>query len=268
MGNSMNHIAYTEAAGRAELERLAAEESTDAKIELAALRIEEAQDVERNLAFLNEQAEAGSTRALMRLCFIYAADVTRTEADGSETVLLAADPEKSDGYARKAAGLGSAWGMMTLGIRAWLRTLGEGDDCTATADDFRDAEKWLTAAAEAARMLGSDLQGGAAEIVMEKLAAVYGNASPRNPVRSEEKAQAWRERAEAAAGHPAPEYVHMVFGGPDSPPPDWWHPPRNAEEERQQKVRLFREKQLRRQRHPRRATGLRDYPEERQDDAH
>ena len=169
------------------------EGSISAQIELAALMLEDAVDVEKNHAFLKEQAEKGNTLALIDLGFIYLGDVTRKEADGREVVLIPENEELSDACFLKAAELGSAHGMCITGVHKYLKTWIE-DGKNITDKDFIEAEKWMTLAIETFEKTESDLAPSLALLATDCLAKLYTNLNPKNPIYSEEKANTWRNK--------------------------------------------------------------------------
>lgn len=67
----INHSVWLEKEDLKKLREKVVEGSLDAKIELSALEIEDAHDVEKNLAFLLDLAEKDKVLALMDLYFIY-----------------------------------------------------------------------------------------------------------------------------------------------------------------------------------------------------
>ena len=182
----------------------AAEGDTEAMVEQAALNVEDGVDVEKNLAFLNERAESGDTHALIDLGFIYEGDdVTRTEADGSTTVLVAEDRQRAEECFRKAAERGSAYGMKIMGTHAWLKAVMHTEP--TKAQDFIDAEKWLCAAVEASRKVENDLNHVGVLGAMDMLADIYASDHPENPIRNDEKAREWKAREEAMKAETAEE---------------------------------------------------------------
>ena len=101
------------------LEKLAAEGSLDAQIELAAITIEDEIDVEKNMTFLKNLAEKGNIRALIDLGFVY---VSMTFSDNADDAEHEKSQKIADSYFLKAAELGSAWGMCIFGAKKWLVT--------------------------------------------------------------------------------------------------------------------------------------------------
>ena len=177
----------------AQIRKCALEGSISAQVELAALMLEDAVDVEKNHAFLKEQAEKGNTRALIDLGFVYLGNVTRKEADGTEIVLIPENEELSDACFLKAAELGSAHGMCITGVHKYLKTWIE-DDKNISAKDFIEAEKWMILAIEAFEKTESDLPSSLALLATDCLAKLYANLNPKNPIYSEEKAATWRNK--------------------------------------------------------------------------
>lgn len=195
MGNlGINHSVWLEKEDLKKLREKVAEGSLDAKIELSALDVEDAHDVEKNLAFLSDLAEKDKVLALMDLYFIYFEGVTRTEADGSETVLVAEDEDKAESYLRKAASLGSSWAMEGCAIRAMVKRM-TCDEKDLTEEHFLEEEKWRLAADEASKTDKNDLAPSAVVSNMEALAALYENDNPKNPISNAEKAALWRSKA-------------------------------------------------------------------------
>lgn len=190
----INHSVWLEKEDLKKLHEKVAEGSLDAKIELAALEVEDAHDVEKNLAFLSDLAEKDRVLALIDLYFIYFEGVTRTEADGSETVLVAEDEDKAESYLRKAASLGSFWAMEGCAIRAMVKRM-TCDEKDLTEENFLEEEKWRLAADEASQTDKNDLAPSAVVSNMEALAALYENDNPKNPISNAEKAALWRSKA-------------------------------------------------------------------------
>ena len=190
----INHSVWLEKEDLKKLREKVAEGSLDAKIELSALEIEDAHDVEKNLAFLSDLAEKDKVLALMDLYFIYFEGVTRTEADESETVLIAEDEDKAESYLRKAASLGSPWAMEGCAIRAMVKRM-TCDEKDLTEEHFLEEEKWRLAADEASQTDKNALAPSAVVSNMEALASLYENDNPKNPISNAEKTALWRSKA-------------------------------------------------------------------------
>lgn len=90
--------------GMKELEKLSSEGNIDAQIDLAACKVENEIEVDKNLCFLEKKAGEGNTGALNNLGFLYSG----------------IDNKKGDAYFEKAASLGSVLAMFTLGNHAWI----------------------------------------------------------------------------------------------------------------------------------------------------
>ena len=179
----ITHSQYLKDEDIKKLHKKAQTESLDAKIELAALEVEDGHDVEKNLAFLDDMAEKENILALMDLYFIF---------QSSDE-----DEEKSLSYIEKAASLGSPWAMEGLAIRAMIKRISS-DEKDLTEEHFLEEEKWRLAAYEASKTPKNDLAPSGVVLNMEELAALYENKNPENPLFNPEKAAEWKAKAKEA----------------------------------------------------------------------
>ena len=165
-----------------ELRKKAAEGSIGAKIELAALEIEDEHDVEKNLAFLEDCAEKENSQALINLYFLY----------------CLTDHEKALCYIKKATDLGSAWAMEILAINYKLKRVSCDED-DSIEEYFLEQEKWHLASHKASETEKNDLLPSGIVLNMNELADLYENSNPKNPLYNTEKATEWREKAKKFA---------------------------------------------------------------------
>ena len=165
-----------------ELRKKAAEGSIGAKIELAALEIEDEYDVEKNLAFLEDCAEKQNSQALINLYFLYSLT----------------DNEKALCYIKKATELGSAWAMEMLAINYKLKIVSCDED-DSIEEYFLEQEKWHLASHKASETEKNDLLPSGIVLNMNELADLYENSNPKNPLYNTEKATEWREKAKKYA---------------------------------------------------------------------
>ena len=179
----INHSQYLKDEDIKKLHKKDQTVSLDAKIELAALEVEDGHDVEKNLAFLEDMAEKENILALMDLYFIFQSSYE--------------DEEKSLSYIEKAASLGSPWAMEGLAIRAMIKRISS-DEKDLTEEHFLEEEKWRLAAYEASKTEKNDLAPFAVILNMEELAALYENKNPENPLFNPEKAAEWKAKAKEA----------------------------------------------------------------------
>ena len=191
------------------LKEQAAAGNEQAKIELAALDAENAENVSENIAFLEQAAQKDDVAANLYLGVIYSEGIAENGDTQKPKVILPQDWNKSNSYLEKAIGLGSIAAYSVRGMHTWLHccTFWNRDDEDEAdnimeppvAQDYLDGEKYLLefVALKDDKTLDEEKKAYVEElfeIFASWLSGLYGCENPVSPIYNKEKSLEWEKK--------------------------------------------------------------------------
>ena len=190
------------------LKKDVADGNEKAKIELAALNVENAENVAENIDFLEKAAQKNDVGANLFLGVIYSEGIAENGSTENPLVIIPRDWEKSNSYLEKAIALGSLLAYKIRGVHTFLHCCCSNsyydDESSATVSrkDFLDGEKYLLEfiALKDDENLDEDRKSFVREnfaLFASWLSALYGSENPASPFYDAEKSREWAEKSES-----------------------------------------------------------------------
>lgn len=192
------------------LKKQAASGNEEAKIELAALNVEKAENVNENMTFLEQHAQNDSVGANLFLGVIFNEGIA-TNDDSQNHVVIAKDWKKSNFYLEKAIEFGSLRAYLVRGLHAYLHCCcfykhDEEDESEMimeppVAQDYLDGEKYLLQfiSLKDDKTLDEDRKAFVYEhlkVFASWLSALYECENPVSPIMNQEKSLEWQKKME------------------------------------------------------------------------
>lgn len=192
------------------LKEQAASGNEEVKIELAALNVEKAENVNENMTFLEQHAQKDSVAANLYLGTIFSEGIA-TNDDSQNQVVIAQDWKKSNFYLEKAIELGSLRAYLVRGLHAFFHCYvfynrDEEDESEMImnppeAQDYLDGEKYLLQfiSLKDDKTLNEDEKAFVYEnlkLVASWLSCLYKCENPVSPIMNQEKSLEWQKKME------------------------------------------------------------------------